>query len=93
MQYAKQNISLIQTQGSKRMLAGLMGIFLGGLGLHKFVLGYYKEGFIMMAITIFTCCSGLIITGLIGLVEGIIYLSLSDEDFIATYQKNKKHWL
>ena len=31
----------------KKILAGILGIVLGGLGVHKFILGYNQEGAIM----------------------------------------------
>lgn len=77
------------TQESKRILAGILGILLGGLGIHKFVLGYTTPGIIMLVVGIFTCGS---ISGLIGLVEGIIYLTKSDAEFVRTYQVGKKEW-
>jgi len=77
---------------SKRVLAGILGIILGSLGLHKFVLGYTTQGIIMLAITVLTCGVGSAITGVIGLIEGIIYLTKSDEEFVYMYQTNKKEW-
>jgi TM2 domain-containing membrane protein YozV len=61
---------------------------LGGLAIHKFYLGYTKVGIIQIIITICTCGMG----GLIGFIEGIIYLTKSDEDFVATYITNKRNW-
>ena len=58
--------------------AGVFGIFLGGLGVHKFVLGYTGAGVIMLVIGLFTCG---IASSIIGLIEGIIYLTKSDEEF------------
>ena len=72
----------------KKIAAGICGILLGGLGIHKFILGYTKEGIIQIVITILTCGIG----GIIGLIEGIIYLTKSDEDFVKTYVTNKKGW-
>lgn len=77
---------------SKRVLAGVLGILLGALGIHKFVLGYTNEGIILLAVTIVTCGIGAAVTGIIGLVEGIVYLTKSDEEFIYMYQTNKKNW-
>lgn len=74
---------------SKRIPAGICGILLGALGVHKFVLGYVLEGIIMLVVSLFTFGT---IMGLIGLIEGIIYLTKSDEEFIATYQTGKKGW-
>ena len=85
---------------NKKILAGILAIILGSLGIHKFVLGYQKEGIILLVLTLIgfvLSCIGIgvfivWITGLIGLIEGIIYLTKSDEDFYNTYQAGKKPW-
>lgn len=74
---------------SKKIAAGICGILLGALGIHKFVLGYSTEGLIMIALCVVSCGS---IAGIIGLIEGIIYLTKSDEEFLQTYMLNKKGW-
>ncbi|EAR02466.1 TM2 domain-containing protein [Maribacter sp. HTCC2170] len=81
---------------NKKMLAGILAIVLGALGVHKFILGYTKEGIIMLAVTLvlgfFTCGIGASLMGLLGLVEGILYLTKSDEEFYNTYQVGQKPW-
>ncbi len=85
---------------NKKMLAGLLAIFLGSLGIHKFILGYQKEGIILLGATIVgyaTMCFVIgyflvMATGIIGLIEGIMYLTKSDEEFYKTYQVGKKPW-
>ncbi len=85
---------------NKKILAGILAIILGSLGIHKFVLGYQKEGIILLAVTLIgfaLSCIGIgvfmvWITGLIGLIEGIIYLTKSDAEFYNTYQAGKKPW-
>lgn len=85
---------------NKKILAGILAIILGSLGIHKFILGYQKEGFILLAVTLIgwvLMCVGVgvflvWITGLIGLIEGIIYLTKSDEEFYNTYQVGQKPW-
>jgi TM2 domain-containing membrane protein YozV len=72
----------------KKILAGILGILLGGLGLHRFVLGDTKGGLIRLAISVVTCGAG----GVIGLIEGIIYLTKSDQEFVQTYLVEKKEW-
>ena len=74
----------------KKIAAGICGILLGALGIHKFILGYTKEGIIMLLVTVLTLGLAGFIMGLIGLIEGILYLTKSDEDFVATYINNKK---
>ena len=74
-------------QENKKVLAGIMGILFGSFGIHKFILGYTQEGIIQIVLNVF-CGLG----GLIGIIEGIIYLTKSDEDFYQTYQVGKKGW-
>jgi TM2 domain-containing membrane protein YozV len=87
---------------NKKMIAGLCAILVGTIGVHKFVLGYNQEGIIyigaFVVIFIFsmiTCGIGTFLfipLGAIPFIEGIIYLTKSDEDFFETYQKNKRPW-
>jgi TM2 domain-containing membrane protein YozV len=72
----------------KKILAGILGILLGGFGVHRFILGDATGGILRIVITVVTCGAG----GLIGLIEGIIYLTKSDEDFVETYINQKKGW-
>ncbi|NNC48970.1 MAG: TM2 domain-containing protein [Flaviramulus sp.] len=84
------------TGENKKILAGVLAIILGPLGVHKFILGYTKEGITLLVITLIlgfiTCGIGAGLTGIIGLIEGIIYLTKSDEEFYNTYQVGKKPW-
>tara|TARA_R110002050_G_scaffold57866_7_gene130276 strand:- start:69945 stop:70373 length:429 start_codon:yes stop_codon:yes gene_type:complete len=84
---AKETLDNV-TGENKKVLAGVLGILFGGLGIHKFVLGYNKEGIILLIATIVTCG----IASIIGFIEGIIYLTKSDEEFYNTYQVGKKPW-
>ncbi|MEL6812107.1 MAG: TM2 domain-containing protein [Bacteroidota bacterium] len=85
---------------NKKLLAGILGIVVGGFGVHKFILGYNKEGFILLGALLISFPLMCIIIGaftiyipvLIGFIEGIIYLTKSDEEFYQTYQVNKKPW-
>jgi TM2 domain-containing membrane protein YozV len=72
----------------KKVVAGICGILLGSFGVHKFILGYSKEGIIQLIFSVLTCGIG----GIVGLIEGIIYLTKSDEEFVNTYITNKKGW-
>jgi TM2 domain-containing membrane protein YozV len=72
------------------LAARLCGIFLGAWGVHKFVLGPTTPGVTMLLVSLLTCGLGAIPMGIIGLVEGIIYLTKSDEDFYETYVVEKK---
>ncbi|MDY0990379.1 TM2 domain-containing protein [Flavobacterium sp. CFBP9031] len=73
---------------NKKTTAGILGIVLGSFGVHKFYLGYQKEGIIQLIVTLVTCGLG----GMVGFVEGIIYLTKGDDEFYQTYQVGKKPW-
>lgn len=76
----------------KKIVAGILAILLGAFGIHKFILGYTTAGIIMLLITVLTLGFGAFIVGIIGLIEGILYLTKSDEEFVATYITGKKPW-
>lgn len=82
-----------------KVAAGLLAIFLGGLGIHKFYLGYTGPGLVFLlvntigwVITIFLLGLPNFALGIIALIEGIIYLTKSDEDFERTYVIGRKEW-
>ena len=77
----RQEEHAIQSGGKSKIAAGLFGIFLGGLGIHKFYLGQIGWGIVYL-IFFWT-----FIPALVGLIEGIIYLAMSDEAFAAKYGK------
>ena len=86
-----------QAKGAdKKIAAGICGILLGSLGIHKFILGYNTEGVIMLVVTLVvsavTCGVLWPVMWVIGLVEGIIYLTKSDQEFVTTYIQNKRGW-
>lgn len=86
----------------KKLAAGLTGVLLGTFGVHKFVLGYNTPGLVMLAVSVASLVGGIPtcgatwpatgVMGVIGLVEGIIYLTMSDEQFYRTYMLGKKEW-
>jgi len=68
-----------QTGGRSKVAAGLFGILLGGLGVHKFYLGQVGWGIVYL-LFFWTC-----IPAIAGLIEGILYLTMSDTEFNAKY--------
>ncbi len=71
---------------SKRVLCGILAILLGGFGIHRFILGDTKGGIFRILL------SCVFLGGLIGIIEGIIYLTKTDQQFIDEYQVGKKAW-
>ncbi len=94
---------------STRVTAAILGILLGGFGVHKFVLGNTGAGVAMLLTSLlsipaaillgaFTCGLGLIllpgaaVMSVIGLVEGVLYLTKSDREFRREYIHRRKAW-
>jgi len=90
----------LENAKSKRILCGVLGILLGALGIHKFVLGYTGAALIMLIGSVvggmlgFLCIPAIVpsVMGVIGLIEGIVYLTKSDEEFLRTYILQKRSW-
>ena len=63
--------------GKSKVVAGLLGIFLGGLGIHNFYLGYNNKGITQLLICILGSCIivGPVIAEIWGLIEGILILT------------------
>jgi TM2 domain-containing membrane protein YozV len=83
---------VLREANGKKMAAGLCGIFLGAFGIHKYILGMNKAGTLMLLVTVLSCGIGYAVTHIIGLIEGIIYLTKSDEEFYELYIVEKKEW-
>lgn len=58
-----------------KTVAGLLGIFLGGFGIHKFYMGKIGKGILYLLF----CWT--YIPGIIGFIEGIIYLASNEHNF------------
>ena len=72
-----------------KVAAGVLAIVLGGLGIHKFYLGYVLPGILLIIISLVTCG---IVGPIIALIEGILYLTMTDEAFHETYVEDRKDW-
>lgn len=72
---------------NKKLVCGLTAILVGGFGVHRFLLGDVTGGILRILLS-FLCGIGAIIS----LIEGIIYLTKSDEEFYQTYVVQKKAW-
>lgn len=86
--YEKQGDYNQPYKSEKKVVAGILGILLGTFAIHKFYLGYTKAGIIQLVLGIVTCG----VAGIVGFIEGIIYLTKSDEEFDRTYVQNQKEW-
>src|SRR5882672_7752786 len=93
MKCGRSPSGLAAADSKSKVAAGLLAIFLGWLGVHKFYLGFTKAGVIMLVVSVLgwavTGGLGPVAMGVIGLIEGIIYLTKPDEDFRSTYLVRK----
>ena len=89
-------VPTLSAVNSNRVAAGICGIVLGGLGVHKFILGMNGPGIAMLLISVvgwfLTCGMASMVMGVIGLIEGIIYLTRTDEQFYQDYVVGRKGW-
>ncbi len=74
---------------NKKMVAGILAILLGAFGVHKFYLGITKPAIIMLVANILTCFT---VMWIVGIIEGVIYLTKTDDEFMKIYQEGKKEW-
>ena len=87
-------------KSKSKVAAGVLAIVLGALGVHKFYLGYTGPGIILLLATIVSAALTIVLIGILGiiaisvivLVEGILYLTKSDEEFHSIYVENRKSW-
>ncbi len=61
--------------GKSKIAAGLLGIFLGSLGVHNFYLGYTGKAIAQLLISLLSCGFLAFASGIWGLVEGILILT------------------
>ena len=81
---------------NKKLAAGLLGIFLGSFGIHKFVLGYNNVAIVMLVVSlvggVVTCGVATGLMSIIGLIEGIVYLTKTTDEFRESYLEKQKLW-
>jgi len=79
-------------RASSKIAAGIFGILLGCLGIHKFILGYTGAGLTMLLVTLLTCGVAIPLIQIIGMIEGIIYLTKTDSEFVRLYVEGRRAW-
>ena len=88
-------VAAAPTGDKSKIVAGILALFLGAFGVHKFYIGCTTAGVIMLVVWLL----GLVILGIpsliigiIAFIEALIYFFKSDADFDRIYVKNKKCW-
>lgn len=65
----------VNPEAKSKIAGGLLGIFLGALGVHNFYLGYTGKAVAQLLISILSCGILSPVSGLWGLIEGIQILT------------------
>lgn len=65
----------VNSQPKSKLAAGLLGIFLGFLGVHNFYLGYNGKAIAQLLMTLLSCGLLFFVTWIWGLIEGILILT------------------
>jgi TM2 domain-containing membrane protein YozV len=86
------NDTAVREFAGKKMAAAICAILLGAWGIHKFILGQTNAGIITICVTLLTCGIGALVMMVVGIIEGIIYLQKSDQEFYQLYAVEKKAW-
>ena len=69
--------------GKQKVVAGILGILIGSLGIHHFYLGSTTAGIVLIVATFLTCG----IAGIVGFIEGILLLIMDDAEFDRRYNQ------
>lgn len=69
----KDNVS-VDPNAKSRLVAGLLGIFLGSLGIHNFYLGNKDKAMAQLLISVLSCFTLAVVSEIWGLIEGILIL-------------------
>ena len=90
MGFTTQNTLL--KEDVSRITAGVLGVFCGGFGIHRFYMGHRDAGIVYLVIGFAT---GTSVSAIAGLIDGILYLTSTDDEFVGKYLHNDKiiQWL
>lgn len=87
---------LKMNRSKSHVVAGLLAVFLGAFGIHKFYLGYNQTAFVMLAVTVlgslFTFGLAAPVMQVISFIEAGIYLTKSQAAFDEAYVRNTREW-
>lgn len=89
VQYCPNCGAGINCQGNQKkdkIVAGILAILLGGLGIHYFYMGKTTAGIITLILGLCSCY----IWGVVMLIQGILILTMTDEAFMAKYVDTDK---
>ena len=83
--YRSNDVFAEGPSGKSRGITALLAIFLGAFGIHYFYLGKTTPGIVFLVASLITCGILAAVTSIIALIQGIMILCMSQEDFESKY--------
>ena len=83
--YRSNDVFAEGPSGKSRGIAALLAIFLGAFGIHYFYLGKTTPGVVFLVATLISCFILSAVTGIVALIQGILMLCMSQQDFENKY--------
>ena len=78
---------VMENRGKSKVVAGVLAIVIGALGIHHFYLGSWGAGLILLLVSVVSCGFAAALSGVVGLVEGIMLLIMDDDEFDKRYNQ------
>lgn len=75
--------------GKSRGVAALLAILLGALGIHYFYIGKSTAGIVFLLAGIISCGILAAVTSIIAIVQGVLFLTVSQEEFERRWVNNQ----
>lgn len=85
--------SIVSSQGKNKIIAGMLSIFLGSFGAHKYYVGHNTQAAVFLGVGFLGLFIPMLLPAmvLIGIVEGVSYLRMDDLKFIE-FVADKTRW-
>jgi TM2 domain-containing membrane protein YozV/DNA-directed RNA polymerase subunit RPC12/RpoP len=93
--YSRGRDGGINRLSGEQLVAGILAILVGSLGIHKFYLGFQRAGITMLVVSIVTipfALLGMIVMTVIDIIEGVMCLTKSEAQFRREYIRGRKEW-
>ncbi len=75
----------MEGRGKNKIVAAILAIVIGSFGIHHFYLGSIMAGVILLLVSLLSCGTIAAVSGIVGLIEGIVLLTMDDAKFDAKY--------
>ncbi len=78
--------------GKSRGVCALLALFVGTLGIQYFYIGKNTAGIVFLLVTVLTCGFGAFLTGIVSLIQFVLMLTMTHEQFETKYVNNPSNF-